>query len=193
MNRIKTLVPGMIADKIYCPRLLIVSGSGKKAGKTTLVSSIVRAMKNKYRIVAIKISPHFHPVQYDNFLYHEPGKFTIYEENSLFPENDSSKMKQSGAYRVFYIQVKDIHVWEAFLKSMDYVDVDSPVICESGSLGKVIDPGLSAFVSRESIEIFSRKLIHNLVIVNRDDEQFRSVVDQITYRAGQWEFQNQES
>jgi hypothetical protein len=184
----------MIADKIYCPRLLIVSGSGKKAGKTTLVSSIIRAIKDDSPIVAIKISPHFHPVKYEKYLCNEPGKFMIYEENSFLPENDSSKMKQSGAFRVFYIQVKDTYVGEAFLKCMDYVENDAPVICESGSLSRLIAPGLMIFISQNEMEIElpEKYLNSDMVVIKRDQEHFKSIVNRIYYHSGQWEYQKQE-
>jgi hypothetical protein len=180
----------MIADKIYCPRLLIISGSGKNTGKTTLVSALIQSMKPYVKIVAIKISPHFHPVNYESYLYHEPGKFTVYEEHSFFPENDSSKMKNSGASQVFYLQAKDPYVGEAFLKCMDYVQESSPVICESGSLNQVILPGLRIYI-QDGQSVPQPLSDENTVAIHRDQEHFKSVVDHILYRSGRWEFHKQ--
>jgi len=184
---------GMIADKIYCSRLLIVSGSGKNVGKTTLISSIIKSMKGINSIVAIKISPHFHPVSYAENLYHQPGEFTIYEENSFIPENDSSKMKLAGAYRTFYIQVKDTYVGEAFLKCLDYIEEDLPVICESGALNQVISPGLWIYVTKEDIGGTTPRLNQNMAIVRRDEQQFKMVARQIFYQSGKWEYQIQQT
>lgn len=183
----------MAAEKIYCPRLLIISGSGKNAGKTTLISSLIRSMKHHSKIVAIKISPHFHPVNYEKCLFHEPDQFTIYEEHSLFPENDSSKMKHSGAFQVFYIQAMDQFVGEAFLKCIDYVEDSSPVVCESGSLVHVITPGLMIYVSQNGNEVSTKILSKNTILISRDQEHFKSVIDYIFYLSGRWEFQKPES
>lgn len=141
--------------------------------------------------MAIKISPHFHPVKYEKHLCNETGKFTIYEENSSLPENDSSRMKQSGAFRVFYIQVKDTYVEEAFLKCMDYVDKTAPVICESGSLSRVIAPGLMIFLSQNGMETEPPEeyLNTDMVVINRDQQHFKSIVNHIHYHSGQWEYQ----
>lgn len=143
--------------------------------------------------MAIKISPHFHPVSYAEYLYHQPGEFTIYEENSFIPENDSAKMKLAGAFRTFYIQVKDTCVGAAFLKCLDYIEGDLPVICESGALGRVISPGLWVYITKDGMGGELPVLNQNMAIINHDEQQFDMVARKIFYQSGKWEYQSQQT
>jgi hypothetical protein len=176
----------MITERIYCKRLLIITGSGKNAGKTTLVNSIIQSMQAKYPVVAIKISPHFHKVEYNPVLYESAGNYMIYEENSDFPEKDSSKMKHAGANRVFYIQSDDQYTGEAFLKCLEYIEGNLPVICESGSLDQFIAPGLLIYIRKDEVDV-KRDTIHSTgVVISRDRDQFSSVLDKIFFYSGKW-------
>jgi len=180
----------MITERIYCPRVLIISGSGKNAGKTTLINALIHSLKPAYQVVAIKISPHFHPVRYNNFIFECAGKYSIYEELSVLPENDSSKMKQAGASRVFYIQSKDQYVGEAFLKCLEYVDDLFPVICESGSLDQMITPGLMIYIRNGEKELKMDAYERISMMIDRDRDHFKSVVDKISFQSGTWGYQN---
>jgi hypothetical protein len=176
----------MITETIICPRLLVISGSGKKVGKTKLAVSIIRSMKNDFEMTAIKISRHFHKAENVRILYEEGGSYSIYEEKSVQPVNDSSKMKYAGAARAFYIQAFDSRVGEAFLKCLEYIDEYSPIICESGSLGNLIRPGLAIYITNECRTISGEPNGLNMILIVRGQGEVENVLDSITFKSGRW-------
>jgi hypothetical protein len=121
--------------------LLVVAGTGRNSGKTTLVCRIIEQFSH-LGITSIKISPHFHDPSPG--LIHISGKpgFEIYEETVSNPIKDSSRMLQSGAAKVYYIQAREESIYEAFSAVCMNLAADQPVICESPSLINYLTPGL---------------------------------------------------
>jgi hypothetical protein len=159
-------------------------------GKTTFINSLILSLKTVHSLVAMKISPHFHLVSNNKKLYDNPGWYQIYEENSMLPENDSSKMKRAGACKVFYIQSKNQHAGEAFLRCLKYVDDKIPVICESGALHQKIRPGLLIYIYKEKMRFLIGKSGRNHMVNMRDQDHYKSVVDKISFISGNWGFLN---
>lgn len=131
--------------KIFTPHILLIAGTGQNVGKTTLVCQLI----NKHAplgIVAIKISPHFHTLSpRDQIIINHPN-FTIIQEQHTSSGKDSSRMLLSGAKRVFYVQVKDNYLQEAFYKVSELIPPETPVICESGGLINIVKPGVFIMV-----------------------------------------------
>jgi hypothetical protein len=176
----------MIAETINCPRLLVISGSGKKVGKTKLAVSLIRSFKYDFEVTAIKISRHFHKVENVEMLYGEVESYSIYEEKSVQPVKDSSKMKHAGAARALFIQAIDSKVGEAFLKCLEYVDEYSPLICESGSLGNTIRPGLAIHITNEILAMAGEPDDRNIIIIARGQGELAKVLDSIAFKSGRW-------
>ncbi len=130
------------------PDFMIISGNGRNTGKTTLACSIIARTSRDYAITAIKISPHMHPSDEapDEIVRHE--HFIIREETSRQGKKDSARMLAAGASRVFYLEVKDEHLEEAFQKLLEVAEITGPVICESGRLRDLIEPSLFILVDR---------------------------------------------
>lgn len=135
---------------MHFPNILLVAGQGRNVGKTSLIVSIIQQFKNE-GIVAIKISPHFHVLPPEaRILSSSPG-FQIVEELEPASKKDSSRFLKAGAERVFYMQVLDEHLADAFAASLSFIDPGIPLIVESGGLGKFLQAGLFLFVeSNES-------------------------------------------
>jgi hypothetical protein len=138
MNRRKA---GFFNYKMKLDNLLIVAGSGRNSGKTTIVCKLVDQF-SYLGITAVKISPHFHDPS--EGLIHIPGKpgFAIYEETNRNTTKDSSRMLRSGAQKVYYIQTVEKTIKEAFSAIYMNIPPGKPVICESPSLINYIKPGL---------------------------------------------------
>ena len=102
--------------KPYHSNILAISGTGRNVGKTTLTCGIIKKLGLDQKSTAVKISPHFHEVDYDNPISEEYEAYSIYKEDRIDRGKDSSKMLAAGADSVFYIQAKDDHlgdVWHA--------------------------------------------------------------------------------
>jgi len=121
--------------------VLLVAGSGRNSGKTTIVCQIIEHYR-ELEITSLKISPHFHPPS-DGLVpfFGKPG-YEIFEETNRFSSKDTSRMLQSGAQKVFYIQTNEANIGKAFSEVYRNIPADMPVICESPSLINFIEPGL---------------------------------------------------
>lgn len=121
--------------------LLLVAGSGRNSGKTTIVCKIIDQFRH-FGIASIKISPHFHDPS--DGLIHFSGKsgYEIYEETNMNISKDSSRMLKSGAEKVYYIQTIEESLNNAFSNTYMNISSGKPVICESPALINYIEPGV---------------------------------------------------
>jgi hypothetical protein len=121
--------------------LLIVAGSGRNSGKTTIICRLIEQFSH-LGITAVKISPHFHKPSDGLIPYSEKPGFEIFQETNSDTFKDSSRMLKGGAERVFYIQTREEFLKEGFADFYSNLAPDKPVICESPALIKYITPGL---------------------------------------------------
>jgi hypothetical protein len=131
---------------LYIPWLVIVAGTGRKVGKTTVACRIIEDFRMS-GITAVKISSHFHEPQEHLKLINRNSDYIIWEEKSSAGEKDSSRFLAAGALRSFYIQAEKGSSLAAFIRLLGSIPDDSPVVCESPSLGKGIIPGALIIVT----------------------------------------------
>ncbi len=134
--------------KIRIPELLIVAGTGRNSGKTTLVCDIIRRISVLQQIVAIKVTPHFHENYITGKVITDKGGLFIMEENLASSDKDSSRMLAAGAWKVYFVMAMDDKVKEAFLTILSLFPEKTPVICESESLRHYLEPGLFLMMNR---------------------------------------------
>lgn len=181
----------MIPDDLpYYSNIILVSGNGRNVGKTTLCSNIIEHNKSQ-QIIGVKISPHFHEIDLGNedVIYQDEGIILI-EEHAVHGKNDSSKFKQAGAFRVFFIMVKDENLQQAFTKLLEIIGNENPMIIESAGLRAVIQPAQFLLLShidrktvKESIKPFVRFADHHITL----SETFQGFVpENLLYHKGQW-------
>jgi len=154
--------------------ILLVSGSGRNIGKTSFIREVI-AQNADHKLIAIKITPHFHEPTQGLVPIAITGNFRIYQETDLNSEKDSSLFLQSGAEKVFYIQTTDDYLEEAFSIVSALQDPNQPIITESAALRKYISPGLYVFIQKEQEEVKSSALeMKKLadVIIYSDGEQY---------------------
>ena len=126
----------------YFPNILLVAATGRNLGKTTLVCNIIESFK-KQRIVAVKISPHFHKINRDQEnILEETQEYVLIEEDKHDTAKDSSRMKAAGAKRVFFLMVKDAFLEKAFERIIRETDTKTPIIVESAALVNVLKPAV---------------------------------------------------
>ncbi len=128
--------------------LILIGGNGRNIGKTTLTTGLITRLKDKGRVVGIKVTS----IYPDDTKFHGQkdalfsGDLQIIEELNYKGNKDTSRMLQAGASRVYFIQVKDQALSQAattienLSKEFDYL------VCESSSLRKVTEPHLFILV-----------------------------------------------
>jgi hypothetical protein len=134
--------------------LLIVAGTGRKSGKTTLACNIIKQF-SEAEPLALKISPHFHEASAGLEILKSDPDFNIYRELSERGDKDSSKMLISGASAAYYIQVYDNNAGRAFRWLIDYLNTTKPIVCESPALRRFVEPGV--FIIADSDNIVNKK------------------------------------
>lgn len=123
------------------PNLLLVAGSGRNSGKTTMVCRIIGQFRH-LGIISVKTSPHFHEISGELTLISKDKGFNIYEEKDPTTKKDTSRMLQCGAERVFLAQVSEGYLQEAFSEVLKNIPGNRPVVCESPGLSKYVEPGV---------------------------------------------------
>jgi hypothetical protein len=125
----------------FIPNLLIVSGTGSKSGKTTMVCRIIGQFRD-LKPVAIKISPHFHDKTVGLLERASDAGYSIHSETDPDSGKDTSRMLKAGAAEVFLIQVWNANIVKVFNELTGQIPAGTPIICESPSLRNHFEPGV---------------------------------------------------
>ena len=138
--------------------MLLIAGAGRNSGKTSLACQIIAHLSEKHEVIAIKVAPHFHVLSDDASLVVDSPEMVISEETAPGPK-DSSRMKQAGAARSFYVQVTDAHLPKLVAWFQEYCP-DSLLVCESGGMIDVVHPALFLFVYKNTIPSEKKRLLN---------------------------------
>jgi hypothetical protein len=169
------------------PNLLLVSGTGTKAGKTSAICRIIRQC-NKINITAIKITPHFHETTPGLITIEEDKGYAIYEETNPEGTKDTSRMLDAGASKVYFAKVWDDQLLHVFEKIMEKTDPRMPVICESPALRDFIDPGIFIIMTSELTnkpkDISNLKNLSHLMLKLEDLSSMKKIP--VRFENGTW-------
>lgn len=177
--------------------ILLISGSGRNCGKTTLACNIIKKLAEKERVVAIKISPHFHRMKNNHSLVGEGFGFQIFRELNSESEKDSSRMLNAGASEVYFIQSEDADLEGIHEKLKQLFPEKTPVVCESGSFANVYKPGLHFLLKGENADDLKKSYVSNLkkadFILTKDDFTIDDLNFEIEFLSNKWVFKNNKS
>ena len=126
--------------------ILLISGTGRNSGKTTLACRIITHFSKQLDIVALKISPHYHETGLTPEKLVINTGYRIIKERDAESGKDSSRMLKAGARESIFIQCSDEYLLDAMNSLPVALRKDVPVICESGSLGDFLIPGVHLMV-----------------------------------------------
>lgn len=157
--------------KIDYPNLLLIAGNGRNVGKTYFACRVIESLSKQAPITGLKITSHIHEHNSDDVIIKDKH-YVILQEKQITGK-DSSLMLQAGARQVFFMMAEPEYLPEAFDKlSADLPE--TPIVCESGGLHEIINPGLFFFVqSHGNVVKKPHHLIHNPIIVYNDGENLK--------------------
>jgi len=144
------------------PQLLLIAGTGRDSGKTTLACVLIRKFTSLKSVIALKITPHFHKNIESGRILHKTRELYIAEETDTSTGKDSSRMLKAGALHSYFVMTTDEYLFEAFLKVRELIPTDSLIICESGGLRQYVEPGLFFMMNKkgtETVKPLSEKLL----------------------------------
>lgn len=176
--------------QIKIPEMLLIAGSGRNSGKTTLACHIIKKSSTSFPVVAIKITPHFHLENENTKTIFERDDLVILEEADPETGKDSSLMLKAGALKSYFVMAKDDQLEEALQLIFKHIPEKTPVICESGGLRHFVEPGAFLMMNRSDnntckpgIEAF-KKMADRLITFdgNKIDFDFNT----INYSGNKW-------
>ena len=164
MKKIKTISTPI---EIHPERILLLSGAGQNVGKTTFACQLIKQLKNQsQKVFAIKISPHFHDADPPKTIF-SSERFVLSLESEKETGKDTSRMLASGADEVFFLQVNDEFLEEAFQYTMSFVPPEVLVVIESGGLRELIKPALFFFIKRLGISEMKESAAKKMELADR--------------------------
>ena len=174
------------------PNLLLIAGTGRNTGKTTLARSIIEKFSSGNPIIGLKISPHFHGGTKSLKAIIANTEFNIYEETSSTSGKDSSLMLKAGAARVYYIEVLDAHLKTAFGEFLNILPSQSTIVCESPALINYVRPGVFFIVDNadnknKKEEIIQRKNRADKWI-DTDFEDIHEIIGNLGITGNEWQY-----
>lgn len=169
--------------------LLLISGSGRRTGKTTLACALIKYFSESWPVTAVKISPHPNHNAGIAELLAERNGFRLFKETQP-NEKDSGLFLAAGAKVSYFLEVTDHNIDNAWEYLMDtYLNMEDPLICESGYLGHLIKPGLMIFTGPSNPMITPtkqrNKALSDLVVVPGSYD-IQKLIDSIQYSDSQW-------
>lgn len=171
-------------------RLLLIAGTGRNAGKTTLACEIVEQTSKDREVIGVKISPHIHTQNEGAEMVFSNDHFSVFREWDKRASKDSSRMLRAGAKQVFYIQSEDKYIGEAFQMLSKEFDFESPIVCESGGLRNFVVPSVFLICGREGNTSIKEKLKPLIPKANRmlqfKDPGFDFDISKIKFENGGW-------
>lgn len=127
------------------PNLIIIGGSSRNVGKTSLCLDLISRYAPDLEITGLKISA----IKPDDTIHHgtheivlKDRNFRIFEEQQNESNKDTARMLKAGAKRAFYIEATEEHMPEAFAGFRKKYKTNGPIISESRSLRNLAIPSL---------------------------------------------------
>jgi hypothetical protein len=171
------------------PNLLLIAGTGTKAGKTTIACRIIREHP-EINITAIKITPHFHETTPGLVALSICDGYAIYEETEREGIKDTSRMLSAGAEKVYFAKVWDDKLDDVFYEIMKMIPEGTPVICESPALRNFTEPGVFIIITSDTANK-QKKLnhlqeLHHLMLKLEELEATESIP--VKFEDGVWNY-----
>ena len=179
---------------IEIPNMVMIGGNSRNAGKTTLAGKIIKKLAVNHQVIALKVTsirPGESEMHGDHSAELNSG-FSILEELNSDSHKDTSAMLRAGASKVFYIRTIDECMEPAILQFLSDYNINQPIVCESRSLRRIVNPGLFIMMIRNNAEgkpkdIFSY-ISHadHVFTFDNDILEVKSFVDKLNFLNGKF-------
>ena len=116
--------------------IVVVGGSGRNVGKTSLIESLIRAFPEA-RWLAIKVSGHVHGA----------GQWKFERHQTPDPETDTGRFLAAGAREAWWLRAGEDRLAAAAPELQALMAGFENVIIESNSIVEILRPDLHLFVA----------------------------------------------
>ncbi len=170
--------------------ILLVSGSGRNCGKTTVACDIIKQKKKNGIVYGLKITPHFHSTEKEQLIVDSGVGYKIFRETDSYSGKDSSRMLGAGAKAVYFIQCTDVNLPEIKEQLNHIIPKGFPIVCESGSFANVYQPGLHILVIGANVDESKRSYKSNLkkaeVIITSEEFTQSNMSGNLSFKDNHW-------
>jgi hypothetical protein len=139
-------------ETMTLPQMLLIAGTGRNSGKTTLACRIISKFSKTLPLVAVKVTPHFHKIIPGGKVIINERHLYIGEETNPSSGKDSSRMLAAGAHQSFFVMTTDEYLGKAISRIITLIAEKSLLVCESGGLRHWVIPGLFLMMNRPGQE-----------------------------------------
>ncbi len=179
------------------PRMLLIGSAGRHAGKTEFACTLLHHFCGTTAITGVKITvirPDDSGCPRGNsncgVCTSLDDHYAITEETNRDGAKDTSRLLNAGAARVFWLRVLDRHMAEGMSALLEAVGCNTPIICESNSIRRAIEPDLFFMVKSTMSNAFkpTARAVADLAdrIVLSDGRRFDLAPDRITLHEDGW-------
>ena len=177
-------------EKILMPQLLLIAGTGRNTGKTTLACKIIQKFSSDKTIIALKITPHFHRnIQSGKIIINENDIY-IAAETDPTTGKDSSLMLKAGAQQSYFAMASDEQLGKVIQNIFRLIPSDALLVCESGGLRDWVVPGVFLMMNRKDTEILKPGTERLKMLADRlitfDGQKIDFELDTIEITDNQW-------
>ena len=189
-----------MTQTISLPSMLMIGGSGRNVGKTTLICAIIRKFAPATPLIGLKVTSIRHGEE-DFHGHHDvplSETFRIFEETDKASAKDTTKMLRAGAVKVYFIQTTDEQMPMAMDALFKLVGEQSTIICETRSLRRLIKPGLFILITDPAHTDFKARSAEFESVADVNilfDAQHRTMelqAERIMLTAGSWHLQDEQ-
>lgn len=178
---------------IFLSNWVVVGGTGRNIGKTTLMENLLEKFGSQIPLTAVKISnikpgnSSFHGHNVERF----SEKILLQKELRTDGNKDSMRFLKAGAQASWFIQTEDAFLPDTFPQILKSLKNASWIVCESNSLRKFVRPGLFIMVKGENITSGKKDVpgllqLADVVVEALNRKQFAMLVDRIEIREGKF-------
>ena len=142
-------------------RFIIIAGTGRNVGKTTLACNIIKKISETQTVIAIKFIS-LKKRDYKHEHHANISTYEIFEETSVAGQKDTSKMLNAGASQSYLIVSQENYIEQAIERLKKILNKDTIVIVESARLRNFIKPKYFIVVDKAGAK--NRKTYVNTLI-----------------------------
>ena len=173
--------------------LLLIGGTGRNIGKSTLMEIIIRKFGKELPLIALKSSMLMPGEAYLHGKHKlvEPDEFLLQEEVYDGSVKDSQRYLKAGATQSFFLSVGEKALSDAFEMFLKTVGNSGIIIAESNVLREVAIPGVFIMIKgNSSIKPQAKRFLElaDKVVPAMDMVAFKKVVSELRFDETGWHF-----
>jgi hypothetical protein len=140
-------------NTLSMPGLILIAGTGRNVGKTTLACCIINEFSAIHPITAVKISSHYHKAVACGNIIIQREDLYVAEETDNSKTKDSSRFLKAGAQKSYFVMAADERQLEAIEIIRKLNNTNDFYVCESGGLRNWVKPGVFLIVHRTGTSV----------------------------------------